>query len=303
MRLTLRQLQLFHAIAETHSTTAAAERVALSQSAISSALGELEGVLDVQLFDRIGKRLMLNDNGRMLMPMARALLDAAEEIEQNFQAGEAASIHLRLAASTTIGNYLMPSLLAGFQRAWPQARVELQIGNTQDVMAQAVSLAADLGLIEGPCHDADLMVLPWMDDEMVVVAAPRHPLLAQAEGGRLGVRQLRQARWLLREPGSGTRETVEHALLPHLHQLSEVMTLGSSEAIKNAVAEGLGLSCLSLCVVQDLIRAKRLMVVPSTLPRITRRFSLVHHRRKALSGPLRAFAQHCGIAAEQLQRP
>jgi len=300
MRLTLRQLQLFHAVAQTGRTTAAGERVALSQSAVSAALTDLEASLGVILFDRVGKRLALNHNGRTLLPLARAMLRGAQEIEQVFQSGESAPVHLRLAASTTIGNYVLPPLLASFQQQWPRARIDLRISNTQDVVALAGALAVDLGLIEGPCRDAELATLPWLEDEMVIVAAPGHPLLP-AVGNRLGVRQLRQTRWLLREPGSGTREVVEQTLMPHLHHLAQTNTLGSSEAIKNAAAAGLGLSCLSLFAVRDLLATKRLVQVPTTLPRLVRRFSLVH-RNGIFSGPLRAFALHCGISAQALPR-
>ncbi len=114
---------------------------------------------------------------------------------------------------------------------------------------------------------------------------------------RLNVKQLRNAPWLLREPGSGTREAVEYALLPHLQHLASDMTLGSSEAIKNAVVQGLGTSCLSSCVVADLIAAKRLVVLPTTLPKLTRRFALIHHRKKLLSAALQLFVTECHAPA------
>jgi DNA-binding transcriptional LysR family regulator len=294
VRLTLRQLEIFRAVAQTGSTTAAADDVALSQSATSAALNELERLLGARLFDRVGKRLLLNDNGRVLLPTARALLDGVRNIEDGFDAdGSGTPADLRLAASTTIGNYVLPPLLARFREQTPSSRLQLQIGNTLDVVTAVADFDADLGLIEGPCHASDLTVIPWLEDELVIVAAPRHPLARAAASDKLTLRQLRQAQWLLRETGSGTREAVEHALLPHLQHLQADMTLGSSEAIKNAVAEGLGLSCLSRCVVQDLVAARRLRILPTTLPRLTRRFALVHHRKKLMSAALQAFVARC----------
>ena len=298
MRLTLRQLHLFCAVASTGSTTAAADSVALSQSAISAALNELEGVLGARLFDRVGRRLVLNDSGRALLPRARSLLEGAQDIEADFAGagGGTLPVNLRLAASTTIGNYLLPPLLARFRQAWPAAQFTVQIGNTQGVGRAVADFAADLGLIEGPCHVAGLTVVPWLEDEMVIVGAPTHPLARAAAAGRLTVRQLRQAPWLLRETGSGTREAVEQALLPHLHHLPVDMTLGSSEAIKNAVAAGLGVSCMARCVVQDLVAARRLAVLPTSLPRLTRRLALVHHMQKRVSPGLQRFIDHCAAA-------
>ncbi|ANB19588.1 LysR family transcriptional regulator [Dokdonella koreensis] len=291
MRLTLRQLQIFRAVAETGSTVAAADRVALSQSATSVALAELERALDARLFDRIGRRLLLNDRGRALLPAAVALLDDARDIEAAF--GGAGRPDLRLAASTTIGNYVLPGLLAGFRAQWPEARLGLRVGNTLEVVNAVTAFEVDLGFIEGPCRADAVTVIPWRQDELVVVAAPTHPLARSAAQGRLPLRRLREVRWLLREPGSGTREAVEQALLPHLDHLPADMTLGSSEAIKYAVAEGLGVSCLSRSVVRDLLDLGRLVVLPTTLPRLSRPFSFVHHEKKRLSEALQAFLAHC----------
>ena len=299
MRLTLRQLLIFTAVADTGSTTAAGERVALSQSATSGALNELESLLGAQLFDRIGKRLLLNDNGRALLPQARSLLDGAQEIESQFGLGSTGAAtaplvtRLRVGASTTIGNYVLPALIAGYSRTWPGAAVDVVIGNTRDIAAAVTRLEVDIGLIEGPCHEAELRVTPWLQDELVIVAAPTHALVQEGVQARVPLKALRQARWLLREPGSGTREAVEHVLLPHLHHLDGDMQPGSTEAIKQATAEGLGLACLSLCAVQDLVTLGRLVVLRTTLPRLTRRFYLVHHQKKRLSGNLQRFVAHC----------
>lgn len=302
IRITLRQLQLFSAIADTGSTAAAAEAVSLSQSATSAALGDLEDLLGVPLFDRVGRRLVLNDHGRTLLPMARALLDDARQIEEHAAGRGPLAGTLRLAASTTIGNHLMPPLLARFRARAPQCRIDLVIGNTREVAEAVEAFTVDLGLIEGPPPVAGLEVIPWIEDELRIVAGAGDPLAAlDARGERIGVKALRQAAWLLREPGSGTREEVAQALLPHLRQLDPAMTLGSSEAIKNAVAAGLGISCLPACVVDEAAAAGRLVALRTTLPRLVRRFAIVHHRRKTLSPALQAFVALCredGSAAD-----
>jgi len=294
MRLTLRQLQIFRAIAQSGSTTAAAGGVALSQSATSAALNELERALQTRLFDRVGRRLVLNDTGRGLLPMALAVLDGARSIETSLLSAERAlPIDLDLFASTTVGNYVLPRMLARFRREVPIARLRVRIGNTLDVISAVQDFAADLGLIEGPCHASDMHVIPLWEDELVIVAAPEHPLARAAKRRRLTAGQLSEAQWLLREPGSGTREAVEQALLPHLQRIRSSMTLGSSEAIKNSAAEGLGVCCLSRCVVQDLVAAGRLTALSTRLPRLTRRFALIHPETKVLSAALRKFVAHC----------
>ena len=298
MRITLRQLSVFTAVADAGSTTAAAGRVALSQSATSAALNELESVLGARLFDRVGTRLVLNDTGRGLLPQARAVLDGAAGIEREFGLGTApgdagAPSLLRVGASTTIGNYLLPTLVARWQRAQPRAHVDVEIANTGAVAAAVARMEVDIGLIEGPSHEPDVVAQPWREEELAIVCAPSHPLLAGDKARRLNVATLRQAAWLLREPGSGTREAVEQALQPHLHQLREGLHFGGTEAIKQAAVEGLGFTCLSLAAVQDLVALGRLVRVRTTLPRLARRLWLIHHRRKQFSRSLAAFIDFC----------
>jgi DNA-binding transcriptional LysR family regulator len=296
MSLTLRQLEIFRAIALRGSTTAAARSVPLSQSATSAALNELENMLGARLFDRVGKRLMLNDNGRVLLPAALAILDGARTAAASFSRQGMAAGDLRLFASTTVGNYLLPRLLARFREVEPATSIQLRIGNTQEVIEAVAQFDADLGLIEGPCHTAAIRVIPWLQDELAIVAAPAHELSKTARRGRLTAAQLARALWLMREPGSGTREAVEQAVLSRFASRPATMTLGSSEAIKNAVAEGLGVSYLSRFVVQDLLAAKRLQILDTRLPKLTRRLGIIHHEKKILSDSLRRFIVHCETA-------
>ncbi len=293
MRITLRQLEVFTAVADAGSTTAAGLQVALSQSATSAALNELEGVLGAKLFDRVGTRLVLNDTGRAVLAQARAVLDGAAGIEREFGAGAGGArvAPLRVGASTTIGNYLLPALIAAYRRAVPGAHVDVRVANTADIAAAVARLEVDVAFIEGPSHEPEVVARPWRDDELAIVAAPSHPLLRP--GKRLGVAALRDVPWLLREPGSGTREAVEQALLPHLHHLQEGMQFGGTEAIKQAAVHGLGFACLSVATVQDLVRLKRLVRVETTLPRLARPLYLAHHRRKAFSASLEGFVAHC----------
>ena len=287
MRLTLRQLDVMVSIARTGSTTEAGRQLALSQSAVSAALAELESQLGTRVFDRVGKRVVLNDCGRLLLPRALAVLDQMREIEHLIDDGAGS---LRVGASTTVGNYMMPSVLGAFQRRWPMTRIELEVGNTREVVDAVAAYRVDIGFIEGPCHHPELTVHAWMDDELCVVAAPSHPAaLAGAPPAALAA-----ARWILREPGSGTRDIVESILLPHLGVFASTMHLGNSEAIKRAVAEGMGVSCLSLRVVQDWLDNGRLQRVDAGLPRLRRTLFRIHPRRKVLSVPLQRFVEHCG---------
>ena len=300
LRLTLRQLQIFAAVARSGSTTAASADIALSQSATSSAVNELERLLSLRLFDRAGKRLLLNDNGRALLPRALALLDGAADIEHMARDASAQTQSLRIGASTTIGNYVLPALLGQFlaasqadsATAW---RSRVSIGNTGAICDAVAAFELDIGLIEGPSNQPALAVTPWLQDELVIVASPRSELvgLMQSAGtdenARVPLQGLRDALWLLREAGSGTREVTDQMLLPHLHAYRRSIELGSSEAIKHAAAEGLGAACLSLLVVRELIATGRLSQVRTTLPRMLRQCYIVVHRDKQPTAALEAF--------------
>ncbi|HEX6635026.1 MAG TPA: LysR family transcriptional regulator [Usitatibacter sp.] len=291
-RLTLRQLQTFVAVARAGSTMAAAQEIALSQSAVSATLNELESLLGGKLFNRVGGRLVLNEHGRSMLPHARVLLDEARAIESRFgKGGDAPAPRLRIAASTTIGNWVLPKVIAAYRRQESGARITLEIGNTRQVARAVAEFEVDLGFIEGPTTEPQLAVRPWMSDELVVVCSASHPL---ARGrGKVSTAALREASWLMREPGSGTREVVERALQPHLHVMKAEMELGSTEAITQAAAEGVGLACVSRSTVEDMLELKRLVVLRTTLPKLERTFYLVHHEQRYMSPTLERFIAHC----------
>jgi DNA-binding transcriptional LysR family regulator len=290
MRITLRQLQIFCAVAESGSTAAAAQQVALSQSAASASLNELENLLQTALFDRVGKRLALNDNGRVLLPQARQMLDAVATIERQFD-DNADTAGLRIGASTTIGNYLLPAILAAATPLQGSLYPVITIANTADIATAVANFQLDMGLVEGPSHEPDVLIEPWLVDELLIVASPRHPIANVS--GKVKLDTLREAGWLLREEGSGTREAVEHELLPHLHALRPAAEFSNAEAIKHAAAAGLDLACLSRLVVRDLLAAGSLVELSTPLPPLRRNLYLIRHRNKVLSARLQRFLQIC----------
>lgn len=286
LRLTLRQLSVFVAVVQHGSTIAAAEALAMSQSAVSAALADLEVSLETRLFDRIGKRLSINETGRQFFPRALSLLDQAHELERF---GSNAGVVLRIAASNTIGSYVLPAMLAGFRAA--QARpcsLDLRIANTREVLQDLLRLDADVGLIEGTSHERELASTHWCDDEMVVVVGAGHALAK--DNGDLAA--LRDADWLVREPGSGTREIVEQRLAPLLGDIRFALELGNAEAIKGAVMSGFGVSCLSLHVVHDELQKGTLVALRRGLPQLVRPWYLVVHRDKFPTQGLLAFTDY-----------
>ncbi|MFV8981748.1 DNA-binding transcriptional regulator YeiE [Serratia fonticola] len=286
MHITLRQLEVFTEVLKSGSTTQASVVLALSQSAVSAALADLEGQLKVLLFDRVGKRLVINEHGRLLYPKALALLEQAGEIEQLFLHDSGA---LRIAASSTIGNYMLPEMIAHYRKDFPATALELNVGNSQEVIVAVADFRVDLGLIEGPCHMPELVTQPWLEDELVVFAAPDNPLLQQP----VTLTTLASAPWILRERGSGTREVLDHLLLAHLPNFQLVMELGNSEAIKHAVRHDIGISCLSRRVVEEQLASGVLVELSIPLPPLMRTLYLIHHRQKHISNALQRFLSYC----------
>ncbi len=285
MHITLRQLEVFAEVLKSGSTTQASVMLALSQSAVSAALTDLEGQLGVQLFDRVGKRLVVNEHGRLLYPRALALLEQTTEIEQLFREDNGA---IRVYASSTIGNYILPAMIARYRHDFPDLPLELSVGNSQDVINAVLDFRVDIGLIEGPCHSTEIISEPWLEDELVVFAAPSSPLTK----GPVTLEQLAASPWILRERGSGTRELVDYLLLSHLPRFQMAMELGNSEAIKHAVRHGLGISCLSRRVIAEQLQAGTLSEVPVPLPRLVRTLWRVHHRQKHISNAITRFLHY-----------
>ncbi|WP_312924342.1 DNA-binding transcriptional regulator YeiE [Atlantibacter hermannii] len=286
MHITLRQLEVFAEVLKSGSTTQASQKLALSQSAVSAALTDLEGQLGVQFFDRVGKRLVVNEHGRLLYPRVVALLEQAGEIEQLFRNDNGA---IRVYASSTIGNYILPEIIARYRRDFPDLPLELSVGNTQDVVNAIIDFRVDVGFIEGPCHMAEIVTEPWLDDELVVFAAPDNALA----NGPVRLEALAAAPWILRERGSGTREIVDYLLLSHLPKFQLAMELGNSEAIKHAVRHGLGISCLSRRVIAEQLAAGTLVEIALPLARPVRTLYRIHHRQKHLSRALQRFIGYC----------
>ncbi|WP_261640170.1 DNA-binding transcriptional regulator YeiE [Erwinia mallotivora] len=286
MHITLRQLEVFSEVLKSGSTTQAALLLSLSQSAVSAALADLENQLNVQLFDRVGKRLVVNEHGRLLYPRAVGLLEQAAEIEQLFREDKGA---LRVYASSTIGNYMLPAMIAGWRRDYPDLPLELSVGNSQDVIHAVADFRVDIGLIEGPCHMTEVISEAWQEDELVVFAAPDAPVLQRP----VTLESLAGEPWILRERGSGTREIVDYLLLSHLSSFRLALELGNSEAIKHAVRHGIGISCLSRRVIAEQLQSGTLREVPLPLPKLTRTLYRIHHRQKHLSRPLLRFLSYC----------
>jgi len=288
LRITLRQLEVFLAVAKERSTRAAGDVVARSQSAASSALADLEEALGCNLFDRVGRRLILNEYGRNLLPVAASLLEQIADLEDILHAKVAGS-PLVIAASMTIGEHILPGLIARWRVTHPRNPVRMLVTNTVGVLDAVAELEASVGFIEGPQTRSGLSLQPWFSDEMVIVAAPTHPL-AQRKASHA---DLRAASWAMREVGSGTREAAERWLTEHLGCMQIDYELGTPQAVTALVMTGLAVGCLPRHAIERSVDAGDLVVVKHDLPEAQRRLTIVTHAAKRPGPTCGAFIQHC----------
>jgi DNA-binding transcriptional LysR family regulator len=289
MRFSLRQLEVFLATAHFQNISKAADKLAMSQSAASSALKELEQQFDILLFDRVGKRLQLNEQGRLIRSRAEALLEQAREVEfalmQHKDAGP-----VKVGATLTIGNYLAVNILGKLLAEQPDAEVSLTVANTEQVMNQVLNYDIDIGMIEGEVQHGDLEIIPWREDNLCVFCAPEHPLANKPE---ITDADLIEHAWVMREAGSGTRQAFDRAMHGILPEIKISLELQHTEAIKRAVSNGLGLGCLSRITLLDAFMRGDLVVLNPPKRDFSRTLYFIMHKKKFKSAGVQRWLEYC----------
>lgn len=265
--MTLEQLRVFAAVAERQHMTRAAEALNLAQSAVSAAIATLEARYGVKLFHRVGRGIVLTQDGTYFLAEAKAVLARAEAAELVLaELGGLKRGSLLVAASQTIANYWLPRHLVAFRRAHPGIAIRLKVGNTAQVAAAVHDGSAELGFVEGDIDDPLLAAHVVARDQMVVVVAPDHPW---ASCGEVTAARLTESDWVLREPGSGTRAMFEAAVqrfgLP-ANALHVALELPSNEAVRAAVEAGMGATAISASVAAPGLEAGLLHKIALPLP-------------------------------------
>ena len=292
MKFTLRQLEIFLATARYENISRAADDLSLSQSAASSALKDLESRYDTQLFDRVGKRLKLNSQGIALRPIAEGMLHQAGELEAMLQSdGPIGS--LSIGATMTIGNYLAIPMIAEYRRQHPDIAVTLHVANTEHIVNEVLNYEMDVGLIEGEYRHDDLVINSWCDDELVVFCSPSHEL---ADAATISDEDLLRAKWILREQGSGTRQTFDRAMQGLLNDIDVYMELEHTEGIKRAVEAGMGVSCLSRIALLDAFSRGSLVELPVGHRNFQRQLYVLTRKGRYMSAGILAWFTACGVS-------
>jgi len=289
MRFSLKQIEVFLATANCQNITQAAELLSMSQSAASESLKTLEKQFDIKLFDRVGKRLQLNDFGNQIRKQAERFMDQAHSLEtsllQHSNIGQ-----LKVGATLSIGNYLAIQILSEFKSLHPDANATLEVANTTEISNKVENFELDIGLIEGEISHANLDVIPWKKDELVVFCAPDHPLASKHE---IIDKDLTAAKWILREPGSGTRQAFDFALHGLLPELDIELELQHTEAIKRAVESGMGVGCLSRITLENAFKTGSLTPLAIPHRNFQRQFYIILHKEKYRSAGIESWLELC----------
>ena len=289
----VKELRTFLAVGRHGSFSRAGARIGLTQSAVSAQSQRLEESLGFQLFDRVGRGVVLNETGRAFLPEAKAVLARAAAAEAAL-ADMSALRRGRLAvfASQTIASYWLPRRLVDFHTAYPGVELAVEIGNTREAAQAVLSGAAEIGLVEGAVDEPALSQVQVGSDRLAVLVTPDHPW---ANRRRLDAKDLAGQPWVLREVGSGTRSTLEAAVRDmgvDPATLSVSMTLPSNEAVLAAAEAGAGATALSESVAYTSVAAGRLVTAPFTLPE--RPFRLLRHRERYRSRAGDVFVEAMG---------
>ena len=275
-----RRLQVFQTVARLLSFTKAAEELHMTQPAVTFQVRQLEEQFNTRLFDRTHNRISLTEAGQRVYECAERIFELYAEMDNKVRelTGDISGV-LILGASTTIAEYMLPVLLGDFKKEYPDVTIRLRVANTDGIVSQVENNAIDLGVVEAPVNNKNLVVEECRTDELVLIVPPGHEL---ADETTVPVKRITDYPFICREEGSGTREVMLECMAGagvNPSDLNLGMELGSLEAIKGAVESGMGVSVLSSATIEKELKLGTLVAVKLEPP-MTRPFSFVHQKQK-----------------------
>ncbi len=274
MKISLRQIEIFLKVVESQNLTKVAHELGLSQSAVSMSIKELENIIGRKLFDRINKKLILNEIGRSFYQAVLPLFKKLSDIETEFQNSEDKG-SVRVGASTTIIDYLMPSIVCDYMGRYPNVKIDLKEGNTKDIVTLVKEGKIDMGFIEGEVEDSDIIKEVIGQDELVVVSANE-----ELKGKNLKLADIANYRWVLREKGSGTRNVFLNYIKDSGVKLNIFLELGHTESIKSLLLSKKPVTCISKLAVHNELQNGVLFELDIKNFKCTRNFYAIYHKDK-----------------------
>lgn len=285
--MNLNQLKIFYLAAKRKNLSVAAEDLFITQPAVTKGIQRLQEYYEMKFVDHIGKKLILTDAGEVLYEIAEKIFELeskAEESIRDFQ--ERKRGRIRILSSESFGDYYLPHIIIPFSKTYPLVRISMNILPTEQVVEHTAALNNDLGFISYPVEHDKLLVREVLEDQLVVIATPDHPL---ASHSALTHRHLKDQMLIMHETDSAPRRALENYIRKHDLSVDVRLELSSNRAIKRAAEDGIGIALISRKVANEEIRDNRLVAIPLSDPSMTRKFYMVHHKDKYLSGSLQNF--------------
>jgi DNA-binding transcriptional LysR family regulator len=276
-----RRLKVFHTVARLLSFTKAAEALHMTQPAVTFQVRQLEEYFNTRLFDRTHNKVNLTPAGERVSEFAERIFDLYSEMENSVRdlTGEISGA-LTIGASTTIAEYMLPALLGEFKNRYPEINLRLKVSNSEGIVSMVEHNVIDLGVVESPVSNKNLIVEVCHDDQLVVVAAPDHELVKR--GGKVKAAEIASYPFISREEGSGTRDVIMQYLIDEKvnpNEMNFCLELGSPEAIKGAVEAGMGITIISRSIIGKELKLNTLCELQLDPP-LSRPFSFVRQRQK-----------------------
>ncbi|KPU42571.1 HTH-type transcriptional activator CmpR [Oxobacter pfennigii] len=287
--MTLRHFKIFVAVCDNMNMTAAAEALFMSQSAVSQAIAELEKHYGIRLFERLTRKLYLTQAGEKLLSYARHMIRMNTDIEKDMKALHNSG-SISLGTSVTVGSSVLPQLVSAFKRLKPKVLIRVFEGNTKQIENRILHDQTDIAIVEGDIFSPDIVNMPFMDDELVLICGVRHRFSAIPV---IEPQELKKEDFISRENGSGTRKTFEDVMSANDLSWNEVWTCNNADTIKMAVAEGLGISVISKRAVASEVKSGILLAKEIKGLRFDRKFKMVFHKNKYLTEAMKNFITLC----------
>lgn len=283
------ELKTFIKLCEVKNFTKTAELLNMSQPTVSVHIKNLESEFQSQLFHRIRKQLSLTPSGEILLDRAKQMTQLYDQAKQSIlEHHEMIQGELKIGATFTIGEYILPALLSELKQNYPTLSFQITIGNTEEIVRAVKLLQVDLGLIEGSSHEKEIIVVPFMEDRLAIVAPANHPL---AKKKIITIQDLQYQSWILREVGSGTGNFLRHFLHTNGIQTESTLTMSSTQGIKEAVILGIGLSLLSAHTIKRELQLDVISQLKLDQPIFSRTLSYIYAPTPQLSGNLTLFIE------------
>lgn len=291
INLTLRHFKIFITVCETMNMTQAAEKLYISQSAVSQAISDMESYYGVKLFERLSKKIFLTVSGEKLLSYSRHITSMTEEADNELKS-LSQNGQIRIGASVTIGSAVLPQIIKEFSSLNPTTEISVIEDNTSIIESLILNNEIDIGLVEGEIVTSDIIVKPFMQDKLVLISGKGHTF---SEKPLINPQELSKEKIIIREKGSGTRKLFEITMAANNINWEASWTCNNSETIKNAVINNLGISVISRKNIEKEIDDKKLFISKIEGIDFIRYFKIAYHKNKYFTSQINQFIEFLTI--------